>query len=110
MVCIFVAGGLSMWDDLDGVTERRATLPGPVAVLDSVWRVIWVFEMRATSNTVRECVEWQQLCLLRWGIQTPLNFSSSDKTFHSSYKMYGYYGRYTLNSENAASANITANT
>jgi len=35
MVCIFVTGGgLSMWDDLDGVTERRATLPGPVAVLE----------------------------------------------------------------------------
>jgi hypothetical protein len=61
MVCMFVAGGLSMWDDLDGVTERRATLPGPVAVLDSVWRVIWGYEMRTTSNTVRGCVEWQQL-------------------------------------------------
>lgn len=35
MVFMFVAGGLSMWDDLDGVTERRVTLPGPVAVLDN---------------------------------------------------------------------------
>lgn len=26
-----------MWDDLDGVTERRATLPGPVAVLENLW-------------------------------------------------------------------------
>jgi hypothetical protein len=36
MVWIFVVGGLSMWDDLDGVTERRATLPGPVAVLNEI--------------------------------------------------------------------------
>ncbi len=35
IVWIFVVGGLSMWDDLDGVTERRATLPGPVAVLEN---------------------------------------------------------------------------
>ena len=36
MVLIFVVGGLSMWDDLEGVTERRATLPGPVAVLNEI--------------------------------------------------------------------------
>ena len=36
MVWIFVVGGLSMWDDLDGVTERRETLPGPVAVLNKI--------------------------------------------------------------------------
>jgi len=24
-----------MWDDLEGVTERRAALPGPVAVLNN---------------------------------------------------------------------------
>lgn len=37
MVWIFVVGGLSIWDDdLEGVTERRAALPGPVAVLNTV--------------------------------------------------------------------------
>lgn len=39
MVCMFVPGGLSMWD-LDGVTERRA-LPGPVAVLDGCLEGNW---------------------------------------------------------------------
>lgn len=39
MVWIFVVGGLSIWDDLDGVTERRATLPGPVAVLNDFMEV-----------------------------------------------------------------------
>jgi hypothetical protein len=41
MVCMFVAGGLSIWDDLDGVTERRATLPGPVAVLNDCIEGNW---------------------------------------------------------------------
>jgi hypothetical protein len=36
MVWMFVVGGLSMWDDLDGVTERRTPLPGPVAVLEEM--------------------------------------------------------------------------
>lgn len=40
MVWIFVVGGLSIWDDdLEGVTERRAALPGPVAVLNDVEQV-----------------------------------------------------------------------
>lgn len=30
-----------MWDDLDGVTERRATLPGPVAVLNEIMEDSW---------------------------------------------------------------------
>jgi len=30
-----------MWDDLDGVTERRATLPGPVAVLNDCFEGDW---------------------------------------------------------------------
>lgn len=36
MVWMLVVGGLSMWDDLDGVTERRTPLPGPVAVLEEI--------------------------------------------------------------------------
>jgi hypothetical protein len=49
MVWIFVVGGLSMWDDLDGVTERRATLPGPVAVLNDIMEGDW--EKEGESQT-----------------------------------------------------------
>lgn len=41
MVWMFVAGGLSMWDGLDGVTGRRAPLPGPVAVLNDCFMGNW---------------------------------------------------------------------
>jgi hypothetical protein len=54
MVWMFVVGGLSMWDDLDGVTERRATLPGPVAVLKEIIEGDWdkERESRRTPSTL----------------------------------------------------------
>jgi hypothetical protein len=54
MVWMFVVGGLSMWDNLDGVTERRATLPGPVAVLNESMEGNWdkERESRRTPSTL----------------------------------------------------------
>ena len=49
MACMFVAGGLSMWDDLEGVTERRVALPGPVAVLNSCFEGKREIGTKATS-------------------------------------------------------------
>jgi hypothetical protein len=49
MACIFVAGGLSMWDDLEGVTERRVALPGPVAVLNNCFEGKREIGTKATS-------------------------------------------------------------
>jgi len=42
-----------MWDDLEGVTERRVALPGPVAVLNNFMGVeIERKRQRSASNTV----------------------------------------------------------
>jgi hypothetical protein len=38
---MLVVGGLSIWDDLEGVTERLARLPGPVAVLNNCMDEKW---------------------------------------------------------------------
>ena len=51
MACMFVAGGLSMWDDLEGVTERREALPGPVAVLNNCFEGKREIGTKATSYT-----------------------------------------------------------
>ena len=50
MACMFVAGGLSMWDGLEGVTERRAALPGPVAVLNNCFEGKREIGTKATSS------------------------------------------------------------
>ena len=49
MACMFVAGGLSIWDGLEGVTERRAALPGPVAVLNNCFEGKREIGTKATS-------------------------------------------------------------
>jgi hypothetical protein len=51
MACMFVAGGLSMWDGLEGVTERREALPGPVAVLNNCFEGKREIGTKATSVT-----------------------------------------------------------
>lgn len=55
MVWIFVDVGLSIWDNLDGVTERRATLPGPVAVLNAFRGERREGESLGASNTTNVC-------------------------------------------------------
>jgi hypothetical protein len=85
MVWIFVVGGLSIWDDLDGVTERRATLPGPVAVLNDFMEGKWGKERRRVPPTqIRRpksptaSPEWQ-----RTSIQAPLKVQSPIPRLHN---------------------------
>ena len=55
MVWMFVVGGLSMCDDLDGVTERRTPLPGPVAVLEEILE-------RGRGKVLRDHLPHRALC------------------------------------------------